>query len=1060
MEENSKFYRRQKTKTHFKARHWLFFMFLMVLVVNIGLFSAQDWTIEGDKVYYEDAKVYLSAEPHTLSQSGWVYFNVTSKVYTGDIDVVFGFNTEFARPKKIELYKPTTRNVPHAFACDFEDSYFNYTVSPKHFWCYLNESNGTGMQLIYERDFEWGNLPAKIAYWNVSSVTEWKDYSQTAFTINHNYKDMNRWVYFKNVPIVEDKGYFFRGYINIPIRMDGSGGKYWFAIKPSGETIQEAISSGHLYYLDPWWNSSFTYKRDIIGLNETLYLPLNGSSNITLTAGDVSWIYGKGEGANPALYYNDSNITSVANDTNEQFFVQTLPKPRSGGIMDPRLVLWAPLDEMAGGTIHGFGADNYTNNLGGTTIEEYGIDKGKMHGGYKINELGVLGNINVSGNQPFDGDSGTVILWLDSKQGLKDLDPDTQNIIDCGTTNKYHVKFSNALEKTNIRIGSTEVFNWVAYPEFTAGEVFMFTLSWNISGASHKIYKNGTLVASSSGGSAAAFSNFFVGSRNDGALPWNGTIYDIKIYDRVLSLTEIQTLYDMGTSLGDEEVDTGGTETNSVTWNVSSIETKYEEFILNFTTEALNVTNPIFSYNDTNYTGTLTAVGPDWILTGGMDIPLNEQNNSFYFAATLDGVTTIFSNNYGQNVTSICMGDTICSSSEFMRINYRDEINYSYISANNPTFDYDYWSFFGTGSVRRSVSIINNTAHIARILYAYPIGDYFNMEYNISYTTDNYPQRSSGANFTYMSPGAAGEHNQTFYLLHTSDGLYVTFQVVGPSEQPLDGVHVNATALVGGVTTLVGDGYTGADGGITFYLNPNAAHVFNFYLSNYALYSLSLVPTQSSYTIMLGSSIVEAEEDFTKGVSYMVQPQSMVLINNTVYDFNFTTSSNFWTISEFGFTLTNSSGYVINSTSDNTNGGTVEVTTNTENHGEITMNYYWIIDGNYTNASRSWLVYDESGSDWSILNFFNNLSTYITSGLFGLDNFGLAILTFLFMFVFTGVLSYKFGLTSPAALFSVVFGIILLLDVSFNLIPNLNGYPFATILTGLILFALMVREVT
>ena len=66
----------------------------------------------------------------------------------------------------------------------------------------------------------------------------------------------------------------------------------------------------------------------------------------------------------------------------------------------------------------------------------------------------------------------------------------------------------------------------------------------------------------------------------------------------------------------------------------------------------------------------------------------------------------------------------------------------------------------------------------------------------------------------------------------------------------------------------------------------------------------------------------------------------------------------------------------------------------------------------------------------------------------------------MFIFIFAGIMSYKFGLTSPAAIFSLVFGLVLLFDVSFGLIPNVNGYPLATILVGLLLIGLIFREVT
>jgi len=77
--------------------------------------------------------------------------------------------------------------------------------------------------------------------------------------------------------------------------------------------------------------------------------------------------------------------------------------------------------------------------------------------------------------------------------------------------------------------------------------------------------------------------------------------------------------------------------------------------------------------------------------------------------------------------------------------------------------------------------------------------------------------------------------------------------------------------------------------------------------------------------------------------------------------------------------------------------------------------------------------------------------------MFGIDDFGIAILIFLFIFVTTGLMSYKFGINSAAAIYTFIFGIVLLLDVGVSLIPDINGYPLATILTGLVLLGLLIR---
>jgi len=43
----------------------------------------------------------------------------------------------------------------------FENSYFNYTVNPKYFWCYENVSGN--LRLFYDHYYEWANLTRKEA---------------------------------------------------------------------------------------------------------------------------------------------------------------------------------------------------------------------------------------------------------------------------------------------------------------------------------------------------------------------------------------------------------------------------------------------------------------------------------------------------------------------------------------------------------------------------------------------------------------------------------------------------------------------------------------------------------------------------------------------------------------------------------------------------------------------------------------------------------------------------------------------------------------------------------
>ncbi len=88
-----------------------------------------DFTLDGDRVYVNDSKVYIDATPATLSSSGYVTFNINSKVYTGDVDIVLGFNSNDAKPKSVELHKIHSYDLEHSYTCN---DYFNYTLTPRY----------------------------------------------------------------------------------------------------------------------------------------------------------------------------------------------------------------------------------------------------------------------------------------------------------------------------------------------------------------------------------------------------------------------------------------------------------------------------------------------------------------------------------------------------------------------------------------------------------------------------------------------------------------------------------------------------------------------------------------------------------------------------------------------------------------------------------------------------------------------------------------------------------------------------------------------------------------
>ena len=176
------------------STHSLIVISLLLSILISGIASAEigNWIIDDDKIYVDDSKVYLSAEPHTISDSGFVYFTIKSKQYSGNVDLYYGFNSGGLKP---------TRAYYH---------------------------NGN----------EWVNIASQ--------------FDKT----NYDYDGLDTWYYSNNLPIQAGQNY------SIAVWMERANeicsGKYGFAIKPSSQTITQAISAGNFYYLDPWWDSDWS----------------------------------------------------------------------------------------------------------------------------------------------------------------------------------------------------------------------------------------------------------------------------------------------------------------------------------------------------------------------------------------------------------------------------------------------------------------------------------------------------------------------------------------------------------------------------------------------------------------------------------------------------------------------------------------------------------------------------------------------------------------------------------------------------------------------------------
>jgi len=495
-------------------------------------------------------------------------------------------------------------------------------------------------------------------------------------------------------------------------------------------------------------------------------------------------------------------------------------------------------------------------------------------------------------------------------------------------------------------------------------------------------------------------------------------------------------------------------------YNLSTYETDYISFLSNFTIANVSSVNLIYIGN--SYSATVTSINSNsYSFFKALDATAKTSqlyNPNWYWNITYNNGTTISTNSLYQTLGYINL--TYCGSApqnvNYINFTFKNETtNQETVKASFISTLY-YW--LGTGSYNRSLSFTNTSENYQYSFCFTPA--HRNLRTLASVTYDNLEsEQRTYQSSPYLSLSNATT-NKTLYLLPTSLGIFVTFQVINPADQAISGAYVQINSSTFG---SIENKYTDSSGGATFFLNPLSSYTIIASASGYSTNSFNIVPSQSTYTIQLGVSTQNAT-DLSRGISTTILPTlGTVLINNTQYNFNLTLSSVFWNLDQFGFYLRNLTGSILNSTSSTTStGGTVGVYLNTENLSQIIIDYYWIVNGTASNATAYWKVLDMSGNEWSLYVLFNDLSSYLSSGLFGLDDFGLTIIIFLVIFIFTGIFSYKFGLNDPAAILGILLALVLFFDVGLNLIPNpINAVShFPTIFLIIVFIATVIWEAT
>jgi len=506
---------------------------------------------------------------------------------------------------------------------------------------------------------------------------------------------------------------------------------------------------------------------------------------------------------------------------------------------------------------------------------------------------------------------------------------------------------------------------------------------------------------------------------------------------------------------------TMGSTVNKLNYNSTTFETSRENIQLNITTFDSQVpTNPILTYNGTNYSMTSTLSGPDYLISANIDVPLTDSliNKTFNFTWNLDGNSETTSN-YEQQINTTTFVE--CNATyplPYVNFTFKDEATDSTLTnVTIPLATFQY--YLGTGKINKTYTYTNVTGSQNYTFCYSPSDRDIKVDPTVQYKQINYPQRIYNPSTLTLGNSST---DKILYLLGSSDGIYVTFQIINTAEQVIQGVDVIAVRNIGGTDVTIGSGLTGADGTVTLWLNPDFVHSFTFSKLGYTTYATSFAPTQSAYTISLSGGASLAGYDYSKGISYIIEPKTSKELNNeTVYNFNYTLVSDYWDVSEFGFVLKLNNGTILQSTSATSNGGFLNLAQDTETFDRIIMDYYYVINSTYINYTTYWNTFNTGNTDWSIKNFFEDFNAYFEEGFFGIDEFGKYLLIFLVLFISVGVMSYKFGLVSPVAISSMVFAIVFFFDVTLDLLPEpVNAIPNTlTFISLIIVVVLVFREV-
>lgn len=590
---------------------------------------------------------------------------------------------------------------------------------------------------------------------------------------------------------------------------------------------------------------------------------------------------------------------------------------------------------------------------------------------------------------------------------------------------------------------------------------FNVTTAYNLSNSTLKIWNNaGSLVynLTNTVTGAANTTNWTYGGLNVATYSWNAyTCYGNNTYSTCAYSINNNTF-------------TYGYTINTNSFNSSTYETARESFITNVSLPAsININSINLWYAGRSYSGSTVANGGNsYMLSSSIDIPTGAATNNWFWSLNLNNGQNI--NLSGSTQTASPITFSYCNASNnipYVNFTFKDEQSLSNLNGTINTLSTSY--YLGRGTVTKNYSY-TNTSNASSFAFCFSPQSYnFNSSgITLAYSSSGYPQRN------YLLTGILTNVtiNQTLYLLSTSSGQLVNFQVLTSGGSSLPGASITVTSSLSSLGAIAD-----SSGLAAFFLNPSTSYTITASYPGYPVSTLTLTPTLTQYSIVLGASTTQnstaQQISNTLTGNLFVQPIVSQLTNDTTYSLNLTINSTTLALTLWGYTIYDQYGNVITQQSSTAAaGGVLNSLVNTGSNQSLTMIYYYNINGYQQNGTVTWTVINTAETGWSISNFLTDLKSYIgignngsqtTPGIFGINAWSMNLIVFLIIFVTTGIMSYKFGLTSSTAISIMLFALIFIFDVALGLIytpPALvNAVPHVTtVLMAIVMITIIIRE--